>query len=153
MIRFFSAFAIIATLMTSQTSNFEVQEATIADIHRALASRRITCPQLVQKYLDRIDAYDKKGPAVNAIITVNSKALEDARSRRDHHRENQHGGIRMESGGDGWFYASGLHAQSVLAESRHSGFQRRHRCCSRIELCRRGARHRHRQFDSRTLFA
>src|SRR6266704_851868 len=80
MIRFFSAFAIIATLMTSQTSNFEVQEATIADIHRALASRRITCPQLVQKYLDRIDAYDKKGPAVNAIITVNSKALDEARA-------------------------------------------------------------------------
>ena len=80
MIRFFSAFAIIATLMTSQTSNFEVQEATIADIHRALASRRITCPQLVEKYLERIDAYDKKGPAINAIITVNSKALDEARA-------------------------------------------------------------------------
>jgi len=80
MIRFYSAFAIIATLMTSQTSNFEVQEATIADIHRALASRRITCPQLVQKYLERIDAYDKKGPAINAIITVNSKALDEARA-------------------------------------------------------------------------
>src|SRR5262245_13366125 len=80
MIRFFSAFAIIATLMTSQTSNFEVQEATISDIHRALASRRITCPQLVQKYLARIDAYDKKGPAVNAVITVNSKALDEARA-------------------------------------------------------------------------
>src|SRR5438094_4448124 len=80
MIRFISVFAIIATLTTSQTSNFEVQEATIADIHRALASRRITCPQLVQKYLDRIDAYDKKGPAINAIITVNSKALDEARA-------------------------------------------------------------------------
>ena len=61
MIRFLSVFAVIATLMTRQTSDFEVQEATIADIHRALASRRITCPQLVQKYLERIDAYDKKG--------------------------------------------------------------------------------------------
>jgi len=80
MIRFLSVFAIIATLTTSQTSNFEVQEATIADIHRALASRRITCPQLVQKYLERIDAYDKKGPAINAIITVNSKALDEARA-------------------------------------------------------------------------
>src|SRR5947207_14895684 len=80
MIRFISVFAIIATLTTSQTSNFEVQEATIADIHRALASRRITCPQLVEKWLERFDAYDKKGPAINAIITVNSKALDEARA-------------------------------------------------------------------------
>ena len=80
MIRFLSVFAVIATLMTRQTSDFEVQEATIADIHRALASQRITCPQLVEKYLDRIDAYDKKGPAINAIITVNSKALDEARA-------------------------------------------------------------------------
>src|SRR5438552_9464471 len=80
MIRFVSVFPVIATLMTRQTSDFEVQEATIADIHRALASQRITCPQLVEKYLDRIDAYDKKGPAINAIITVNSKALDEARA-------------------------------------------------------------------------
>src|SRR5438132_11322385 len=29
-------------------------------------------------YLDRIEAYDKSGPAINAIITVNSKALDEA---------------------------------------------------------------------------
>src|SRR2546427_1299979 len=70
---------IAAMLMTPQTSNFEVQETTIADIHAALQARRITCAQLVQKYLDRINTYDKKGPAINAIITVNSKVLDDAR--------------------------------------------------------------------------
>src|SRR5207237_6234476 len=56
------------------------QEATIADIHAALASRRITCAQLVRKYLDRIGAYDKKGPAINSVITVNAKALDEARA-------------------------------------------------------------------------
>src|SRR5438128_170862 len=71
---------IAAMLMTPQTSNFEVQEATIAHIHAALQARRITCAQLVQKYLDRINTYDKKGPAINAIITVNSKVLDDARA-------------------------------------------------------------------------
>src|ERR1043166_6762892 len=29
-------------------------------------------------YLDRIDAFDKKGPQLNAIITINSDALKDA---------------------------------------------------------------------------
>src|SRR3989441_9593814 len=71
---------IAAMLMTPQTSNFEVQEATIADIHAALPARRITCAQLVQKYLDRINTYDKKGPAINAIVTVNSRVLEEARA-------------------------------------------------------------------------
>ena len=80
MMRFIRAFAIAATLMTTQTTGFEVQEATIADIQAALASRRITCAQLVQKYLDRIEAYDKTGPAINSAITVNAKALDEARA-------------------------------------------------------------------------
>lgn len=54
---------------------FWTQEATIADIHAAFRSKELTCRHLVQMYLDRIDAYDKKGPALNAIITVNPDAL------------------------------------------------------------------------------
>src|SRR5436190_996204 len=63
----------------AQTSGFEVQEATIADIHAALRSHRITCVQLVEKYLARIDRYDKSGPSLNSIITINSTALNEAR--------------------------------------------------------------------------
>ena len=80
MIRSMMAFGTIALLVQPRTSNFEVREATIADIHTALRAQRITCAQLVQKYLDRIDAYNKKGPAINAIITVNSRALDEARA-------------------------------------------------------------------------
>src|SRR5882724_9600286 len=80
MIRSLIAFGIAVMVITAQTSTFEVQEATIADIHAALQARRLTCVQLVQKYIDRIDAYDKKGPAVNAIITINSNALVEARA-------------------------------------------------------------------------
>src|ERR1043165_6915254 len=69
----------IVVMFAAQTSNFEVREATIEDIHAALRARRLTCVQLVQKYLDRIDAYDRKGPAINAIITINPNALVDAR--------------------------------------------------------------------------
>ncbi|MDH3457115.1 MAG: amidase family protein [Gemmatimonadota bacterium] len=55
--------------------DFDVVEATIADIHRAMTANEITARELVQLYLDRIEAYDKAGPAVNAIITVNPDAL------------------------------------------------------------------------------
>jgi ABC-type uncharacterized transport system substrate-binding protein len=54
------------------------QEPTIADIHAAIKSKDLTCRQLVQMYLDRIDAYDKKGPAPNAIVVVNPNALSSA---------------------------------------------------------------------------
>src|SRR5262249_48754964 len=52
---------------------------TIADIHEAMQTGTLTAAKLVQMYLDRIDAYDKKGPYLNSIIMVNPKALEIAR--------------------------------------------------------------------------
>ncbi len=54
---------------------FSVVEASIADVHAALADGRITCHGLVADYLARIDAYDKNGPAINAIIMTNPDAL------------------------------------------------------------------------------
>ena len=57
---------------------FNVVETTIADIHAAYKAGTLTARQLVQTYLDRIDAYDKKGPAINSIISLNPKALEEA---------------------------------------------------------------------------
>jgi Asp-tRNA(Asn)/Glu-tRNA(Gln) amidotransferase A subunit family amidase len=57
---------------------FDAEEATIADVHKAMSGGRITARQLVEFYLARIEAYDKKGPSINAIIHINSKALEEA---------------------------------------------------------------------------
>ena len=59
---------------------FELMETTIAGVHAAFASGKLTCRTLVQSYLDRIAAYDKKGPALNAIQFVNPRALEQADS-------------------------------------------------------------------------
>jgi Asp-tRNA(Asn)/Glu-tRNA(Gln) amidotransferase A subunit family amidase len=57
---------------------FALMEATVADIHQAYRSGLLTCRELVQQYLDRIAAYDKQGPAVNAILHLNPRALETA---------------------------------------------------------------------------
>lgn len=57
---------------------FNVLETTIDEIHAAYKSGQLTCRQLVQNYLDRIEAYDKKGPVLNAIITLNPTALKEA---------------------------------------------------------------------------
>jgi amidase len=60
------------------TPSFRVVEATIADIHAAYRDGSLTARQLVQIYLDRIDAYDKQGPSINSVISLNPKALEEA---------------------------------------------------------------------------
>lgn len=59
-------------------ADFNVVETTIADIHAAYKAGTLTARQLVQTYLDRIAAYNKDGPAINAIISLNSRALEEA---------------------------------------------------------------------------
>ena len=58
--------------------SFRVEEATIADVHGAMKAGRLTCRGLVEAYLARIAAYDKKGPQLNAINVVNPKALAEA---------------------------------------------------------------------------
>ena len=57
---------------------FNILETTIDQVHAAYRSGELTCRQLVQMYLDRIEAYDKKGPAINAIISLNPDALAEA---------------------------------------------------------------------------
>jgi Asp-tRNA(Asn)/Glu-tRNA(Gln) amidotransferase A subunit family amidase len=68
------------TERTSQpdASPFHLQEATIEQIHAAYTSGQLTARRLTQLYLDRIAAYDKQGPSINSIITLNPRALEDA---------------------------------------------------------------------------
>jgi Asp-tRNA(Asn)/Glu-tRNA(Gln) amidotransferase A subunit family amidase len=61
-----------------QVEPFQVVETTIAQIHGAYESGALTARQLVQLYLDRIDAYDQQGPVLNTVITLNPDALEEA---------------------------------------------------------------------------
>ena len=55
----------------------EVVEATIAELQAALHDGRSTCRQIVQAYLDRIEAYDQP-TGLNAISMINPRALERA---------------------------------------------------------------------------
>ena len=74
---------VAATLVTgaalAQDRKFSFVEASIDGIHEALRTDRLSCVQLVQGYLDRISAYDQKGPAFNAVQNVNSNALKLAK--------------------------------------------------------------------------
>ena len=77
--RSLAATAMPAVLPTAEATAFNLETATIADIHQAFKAKILTAERLVQFYLDRIDAYDKQGPAINALISINPNAIATAR--------------------------------------------------------------------------
>ncbi len=81
--------AVLAAAMPHVTAaqrieRFRIEEATIASVHSAFRAKALTCHALVQTYLDRIARFDKQGPAINALITINPSALATADSLDRH---------------------------------------------------------------------
>ena len=65
---------------------FAYEEATIGDLQAAMTAGRTTSEALVEAYLDRIEALDKEGPELHAMIAVNPEAREIARALDDERR-------------------------------------------------------------------
>jgi amidase len=55
-----------------------VEEVTIAELHAAYRSGNTSAVDVTRAYLERIQAYDRRGPYLNSLITVNPNALDDA---------------------------------------------------------------------------
>src|SRR3954471_13071959 len=60
-------------------ATLDLSTATIADLNAAFKAG-LTSEKLTAAYLARIAAYDKQGPAINTVITLNSKALDEAKA-------------------------------------------------------------------------
>ena len=54
---------------------FDLEEATIADLQKRMESGQDTAHSIVQKYLARIEAIDRQGPALHSVIETNPDAL------------------------------------------------------------------------------
>ncbi len=61
--------------LRSDRGSFDVVETSITEIHTAMLEGTVTARELVEAYQARIEAYDKRGPALNSIITMNTAAL------------------------------------------------------------------------------
>lgn len=55
--------------------NFDLNEVTVDELQQEMQKGGLTSKKITQKYLDRINAIDKKGPAINAVIELNPDAL------------------------------------------------------------------------------
>jgi amidase len=64
-----------ASIITNPPPAFELDELTIAELQSGMASGKYSAHSLASKYLDRIDAIDKHGPAISSVIELNPDAL------------------------------------------------------------------------------
>ena len=64
---------------TAAQRTVDLDAVTIADVNSAFAKGTLTSERLVQMFLARIQAFDRQGPLLRSIITVNPNALETAR--------------------------------------------------------------------------
>ena len=69
--------------MAAKAASFRIEETSIAALHAAYLDGRATALSVCQAHLDRIAAYDRKGPALGAIIINNLEALADAAAMDD----------------------------------------------------------------------
>lgn len=58
----------------------DLTTATIADLNAAFANKSLSAEKLTAAYIARIEAYDKKGPEINSVITLNPNALKEAKA-------------------------------------------------------------------------
>ena len=64
----------------SDVKPFDLDEITVAELQEGMKSGKFTAHSIAQKYLERIDEIDKRGPVINSIIETNPDALSIADS-------------------------------------------------------------------------
>ena len=64
----------------SAAKNIDLDAATIADLNAAFNAGTLSAEKLVQLCIARIQAYDREGPNLHAVMALNPKAVETARA-------------------------------------------------------------------------
>src|SRR6202140_1718 len=73
----------------SSVASFDLDEITVGELQEGMTSGRFTAHSITEKYLARIEAVDKHGPAINSVIEVNPDALDIAKGL-DKERKQKH---------------------------------------------------------------
>jgi len=64
-----------AQASAAPATDFELEELTIADLQEGMTAGRFTARGLCEQYLARIDALDRRGPSLRAVLETNPDAL------------------------------------------------------------------------------
>src|SRR5688572_3622769 len=72
------AFTVLTVPLAAPGADYDVVEKSIPELQAALQSGAVTSRRLVELYLLRIEAYDRRGPGLRAMLQLNPRALEQA---------------------------------------------------------------------------
>lgn len=79
-----AALLLLTALMTLRPAfggrTVDLDAATIADLGAAFDAGTLTAEDLVRLCLARIEAYDRRGPSLHAVLAINKHAIETARA-------------------------------------------------------------------------
>ena len=67
-----------ASSPTEPADGFALEEATIADLQREMEAGRASARFLVDRYIARIEALDRTGPALRHVLEINPEARDIA---------------------------------------------------------------------------
>jgi amidase len=67
--------AIVVRAQAPATQRFDLEELSIADLQQRMQAGQETARSIAQKYIARIDALDRNGPALHSVLEVNPDAL------------------------------------------------------------------------------
>jgi len=65
---------------SGEAAGYAIEEKTAADLAADMAAGRVTSEELVRIYLGRIETIDRSGPTLRSVLSVNPRALEDAKA-------------------------------------------------------------------------
>src|SRR5687768_18182698 len=80
LMRTLAASLLLFLTAAANAASFDLSTASIADINAAMDANALSSEKLVGMYLKRIEAYDQKGPKLNAVIALNKNAIAEARA-------------------------------------------------------------------------
>ena len=75
-----AAMVVVMLAPARAAKNLDFDALTIADINKAFDSGALTSEKLVQLCLARIQAYDRQGPSLHAVMALNPRAVETGRA-------------------------------------------------------------------------
>lgn len=71
---------VCALALTARATTVALTDATVGQLQAAMTAGTLTSEKLTALFLARIDAYEKSGPKLRALITLNPQALVEARA-------------------------------------------------------------------------
>ena len=84
--RFLGSWALFGATLLSANPAFDLASASVDSINAAFDAGTLTSEKLTQMYLERIARYDRQGPKLEALISVNPDALAVARALDEERR-------------------------------------------------------------------